>query len=262
VSRAAREAGLTVVLNGVGGDEVFLGYPHFRRMRLARWLAWIPRPVVAGLSRYGPRLEYLRHPAPTSLYLLFRGLFAPREIERLLPGAHPRPLATDRPREPDPLDAAVELEFSHYLGNQLLRDTDVMSMAHSIEARVPFLDPALVDCVRALPYRTKLRGRVNKPLLLGAFDPPLPRAIWDRPKQGFTLPFRPWMRAHRSELIERTLGPGLFQKDAVLELWREFEEGRAHWSRPWALVAYSSWRDELPHLRNTKGSIELTATPA
>jgi hypothetical protein len=48
----------------------------------------------------------------------------------------------------------------------------------------------------------------------------------------------------------------------VLELWREFEEGRAHWSRPWALVAYSSWRDELPHLRNTKGSIELTATPA
>jgi asparagine synthase (glutamine-hydrolysing) len=135
-------------------------------------------------------------------------------------------------------------------------------MAHSIEARVPFLDPALVECLRALPYPTKLRGRANKPLLLGAIEPPLPRAIWDRPKQGFTLPFRPWMKAHRPELIERTLGPALFQKEAVLELWKEFEEGRAHWSRPWALVAYSSWRDEIGRLRNTKGSVELTATPA
>jgi asparagine synthase (glutamine-hydrolysing) len=261
VSRAAREAGLTVVLTGVGGDEVFLGYPHFRKMRpLARWSRWIPGPVVERLARYRPRLEYLRDAEPASLYLVFRGLFAPREIEKLLPGA--RPSKSERPTARDPLDAAVELEFSHYLGNQLLRDTDVMSMAHSIEARVPFLDPALVECVRALPYPTKLRGRVNKPLLLGAIDPPLPRAIWDRPKQGFTLPFRPWMRAHRSELIERSLAPGVFQKEAVLELWREFEEGRAHWSRPWALVAYASWREELKHLRNAKGSIELTATPA
>jgi len=260
ISRAARKAGLTVVLTGLGGDEVFLGYPHFRRIRsLARWLPWIPRPLLGQWSRYRPKIDYLRNPTPSNLYLTFRGLFAPREIEELLPGAAPASLVAGTE---DALDAAVELEFSHYLGNQLLRDTDVMSMAHSIEARVPFLDHPLVECVRRLPYEAKLRRGVNKPLLLSALDTPLPREIWDRPKRGFTLPFHRWMKEHRSELTERTLGSGLFQQEAVLALWRRFAEGRAHWSRPWALVAYSAWRDRVLRLRSTKEPIELTAAPA
>ena len=260
ISRAARKAGLSVVLTGLGGDEVFLGYPHFRRIRsLSRWLPWIPRPLLGRWSRYRPKIEYLRNPTPSNLYLVFRGLFAPREIEELLPGASPRALAVGTD---DPLDAAIELEFSHYLGNQLLRDTDVMSMAHSIEARVPFLDHPLVEGVRSLPYETKLRRGVNKPLLLSAIEPPLPREIWDRPKRGFTLPFHRWMKEHRQDFTERTLGSGLFQQDAVHKLWQSFTEGRAHWSRPWALVAYSAWRERVLGLRAKKEPIELTAAPA
>ena len=260
ISRAARKAGLSVVLTGLGGDEVFLGYPHFRRIRtLTRWLPWIPRPLLGQWSRYRPKLEYLRDPTPSNLYLTFRGLFAPREVERLLPGALPTPLAAGND---DSLDAAVELEFSHYLGNQLLRDIDVMSMAHSIEARVPFLDHPLVETVRSLPYATKLRRGINKPLLLSALETPLPREIWDRPKRGFTLPFHRWMKKHRNDLVERTLGSGLFQQEAVLALWQGFTEGRAHWSRPWALVAYSEWRDRVLGLPAAKEPIELTATPA
>ncbi len=259
ISRAARNAGLTVVLTGLGGDEVFLGYPHFRRIRsLARWLPYVPHIVLDRGSRRRPKLEYLRDPTPSNLYLTFRGLFAPREIEQLLPGAVPTTLVAERG---DVLDAAVELEFSHYLGNQLLRDTDVMSMAHSIEARVPFLDHPLVETVRSLPYETKLRRGVNKPLLLNALETPLPRKIWDRPKRGFTLPFHRWMKEHRNDLAERTLASGLFQREAVLALWQSFAEGRAHWSRPWALVAYSAWRERVLGLRTATVPIELTAAP-
>jgi asparagine synthase (glutamine-hydrolysing) len=260
VSRAARQAGLKVVLTGLGGDEVFLGYPHFRRIQsLSRWLPWIPRPLLSSWSRRRPKLEYLLNPTPERVYLTFRGLFAPREIEELLPGANAAPL---RASSEDPLDAAVELEFSHYLGNQLLRDTDVMSMAHGIEARVPFLDHLLVESVRSLPYSSKLRRGVNKPLLLRSLETPLPREIWDRPKRGFTLPFHRWMKEHQVDLTERTLGSGPFREEAVHKLWQSFAEGRAHWSRPWALVAYSSWRDRVHHLRTSSEPIELTAAPA
>jgi asparagine synthase (glutamine-hydrolysing) len=137
-----------------------------------------------------------------------------------------------------------------------------MSMAHSIEARVPFLDHVLVESVRSLPYEMKLRRGVNKPLLLSALDPPLPREIWDRPKRGFTLPFHRWMKEHRHELTERTLGARLFQTDAVHRLWQGFSEGRVHWSRPWALVAYSAWRERVRSLRAVKEPKELASTPA
>jgi asparagine synthase (glutamine-hydrolysing) len=242
VSRAAREAGLTVVLTGLGGDEVFLGYPHFRKIRsLSKWLSWLPRPPLA-LARYRPKIEYLREPSPANVYLMFRGLFAPREIEELLPGAS---LTSLEAVQDDYLDAAVGLEFSHYLGNQLLRDTDAMSMAHSIEARVPFLDHLLVEAVLGLPYERKLAKDVNKPALLRSLEEPLPREVWDRPKQGFTLPFRQFLSEHREELMRWTLDGGVFQPSAVRKLWSDFAGGTVHWSRPWSLLAYSAWRERI-----------------
>jgi asparagine synthase (glutamine-hydrolysing) len=246
VSRAAREAGLTVVLTGLGGDEVFLGYPHFRKIRtLGRWMPLVRAPLLA-LRRFRPKLEYLRDATPTAAYSVFRGLYAPSEIEELLPGAAPAPLST---RQEDFLDAAIELELERYLHDQLLRDTDSMSMAHSIEARVPFLDPALVEAVLRLPPDAKLKRGVNKPLLLESIDDPLPREIWDRPKQGFTLPFARFLREHHLELEARTLDAAPFAPDAVRRVWRSFLDGRVHWSRPWALVAYSSWREGISELR-------------
>jgi len=261
VSRAAREAGLTVVLSGVGGDEVFLGYPHFRKLRaLAPFVPWLERSprfarrllasFVSASAAWHSRgkLEYLESVNARNLYLLFRGLFSPGQINELLPGSEPYEIGGDLPstlEDDDLLRSAMRLEFGSYLRHQLLRDTDVMSMTHSLEARVPFLDHALVEAVFRLPHHVKFSRGVNKPLLMRALDEPLPREVWDRPKQGFTLPFQSWLVDHREELAERALAPGIFESRAVERLWDAFARGRTHWSRPWALVAYSAWLERL-----------------
>lgn len=283
VSRAARQAGLTVVLTGLGGDEVFLGYPHHKTLsRLAPYaglFARLPagvRAAVAATARSVTgknKLDYLAEPSASNLYRMFRGLFSPRQVAGLVKDSHGRGAIPARqnvsiggvgvggsPREL--LDAAVRLEFEHYLQHQLLRDTDAMSMAHSIEARVPFLDHRLVDAVYRLPHRAKLARGVNKPLLLGALEDPLPREVWDRPKQGFTFPFRQFLLAHRDQFRDRAHSEDAFRPGAVDQVWNEFENGRAHWSRPWALVAFSEWVERLNGIAARAREVPaLVATP-
>jgi len=264
ISRAARAAGLTVVLSGAGGDEVFLGYGHFRRARLlglARAaLGLLPpaahRTAVALLQQGGrwsgrrghDRIAYLERPTAESAYLLFRGLFAPRQIAELL-GAEQREL--DALGSPWPglggsgaggtLDAFVALDFGHYLQNQLLKDTDVMSMAHSVEVRVPFLDHPLVEHVLALPRAWRLERGRPKALLLDALGDALPQEVWDRPKMGFTFPFESWLRERADELERRCLEPKLLRPAAVGAVWRQFRAGRVHWSRPWSLLVLAQF---------------------
>jgi asparagine synthase (glutamine-hydrolysing) len=127
-------------------------------------------------------------------------------------------------------------EFRHYLQDQLLKDTDVMSMAHSVEVRVPFLDHRLVEYAVGLPARIKLAGATPKPLLLAALGDLLPSETWDRPKMGFTLPFAPWLRRRAPELRAQSLEGGSLGRKAVERVWDGFEAGRLHWSRAWALV--------------------------
>ena len=259
IARAAREAGLTVVLSGLGGDEVFWGYDHLRHtagLELARAaMAMMPAAARRGVSRLGPiagallarpgldRLAALEAPTPPGVYHLVRGLF-PRAAVRDLLGASDGDLEATAPAlttaalagAGDLREALTRLEFSHYLGDQLLRDTDVMGMAHSIEARVPFLDHRLVETVLALPASLKLdRGR-PKPLLLDALGDRLPREIWDRPKMGFTFPMAEWMRQRAGELERLCLEDKRLQRPAVEAVWRAFASGRGHWSRPWALL--------------------------
>ena len=196
----------------------------------------------------GGKLEYLASVNARNLYLFFRGLFSPGKILELVPGSEPYEIRGDLPSTlegDDLLRSAMRLEFGSYLPHQLLRDTDVMSMTHSLEARVLFLDHALVEAVFRLPHHVKFSRRVNKPLLMRALDVPLPREVWDRPKQGFTLPFQSWLVDHREELSERALAPGIFESQAVDRLWDALSRGRVHWSRPWALIAYSTWLERL-----------------
>jgi len=261
VSRAAKRAGLTVVLSGLGGDEVFLGYPHYKTLAtfdpLVGLLARLPRrlrAVVAATAKAIARkdkLGYLEVPTPANVYRVFRGLFSPRQIAELVDGVEAGgPFGVDealthQDEEETLLQTTVRLEFEHYLQHQLLRDTDTMSMAHSIEARVPFLDHVLVEAVARRPFASKLSRRINKPLLVNALPEPLPREVWNRRKQGFTLPFKRFMLAHRDELRERARESNLFRADAVDAMWNELESGRSHWSRPWALVVFAAWNDRL-----------------
>jgi len=259
VSRAAREAGLSVVLSGLGGDEVFWGYPHLRSVAALegarRVMAALPRPARRGLARLlaacaglgKPGLDragYLETPSAGGVYLLVRGLFPAGQARGLLgsdaagPDALP-PVAAHGLRE-----ALTELDMTHYLGNQLLRDTDVMSMAHSLEARVPYLDHRLVEHVLALPASMKLDGARPKPPLLDALGDRLPRQVWDRPKMGFTFPMDRWMRARAGDLRALCLESKRLERAAVDDVWDAFGRRRAHWSRPWALLTLARFEAE------------------
>lgn len=245
VSKAARAAGLTVVLSGLGGDELFCGYPGFHTgPRLARW-ARIPgvRLGAAIIGAVGKRfgydrlekLEFLRESGALGPYLTLRGLFPPSHAAHLL-GSGRFPLAlSDLKRESLTSSDYAELEIALYLQNQLLRDSDVFGMAHSLEIRVPFLDHRLAEFVVALPESFKISGSLNKPLLLSALEGILDSETFNRPKMGFTFPFERWMREHRAAILQHTEPGTTVDAAQAKAIWDAFTEGRIHWSRPWAV---------------------------
>ena len=127
-----------------------------------------------------------------------------------------------------------------YLHDQLLRDSDVFSMAHSIELRVPLLDNEVVEAGCRIPPREKMSRTMNKPTLVEAINDPSVRQAAARPKRGFTFPFAKWMVAQADELEERAVQGRLLDPDAVRQCWRQFRAGRLHWSRAWSTVVLSS----------------------
>ena len=211
VSRFAHEAGLKVVLSGLGGDELFGGYPSFaqvpRLLRGSRRLGWLgPLRCVGGrwLARAAPKPTWRRLgdflSQPTDLlhaYRTYRGIFTTLEANALTAAAtndSPMPdSAASRPEAdiyPTPADAISALEITGYMRNQLLRDSDVMSMANSLELRVPFVDRALFERVTRIPAGRRLR--TGKRLLVEAV-PEIPAWVTQAPKRGFRFPFEQWL---------------------------------------------------------------------
>ena len=148
------------------------------------------------------------------------------------------------------MERAALAESACYMHDVLLRDTDQMSMAHSLEVRVPLLDDAVVEHVRALPARLRFpRGGAPKALLSEALAERIPAEVRERPKRGFALPFDRWMRGPLRGLCEEGLAaaaahPAL-AAGAVEEAWRSWLEGEpgAPWHRPWLLTALGRWME-------------------
>jgi asparagine synthase (glutamine-hydrolysing) len=252
ISKAVADHGYKVVLSGLGGDELFGGYPSFARAascaRWAKWLRAIPEPVLslaAGGGDRGQRAAELLEKGNTltSRYAGLRALWSRKELARMglidVPG-----LATDGLDPNAPLASRISvLELTGYMRSVLLRDSDVLSMAHGLELRVPYLDHLFVeDCLK---LGTACPNGSPKAWLLKAAGDLLPAGIAKRPKQGFALPMAEWMRGPLRAFTDEGLAvitrSEILPKTDVLSLQRDFERGRLHWSRLWQFVTLGHW---------------------
>ena len=153
----------------------------------------------------------------------------------------------------DPIDAVSLFEMRLYLGQMLLRDGDVMSMAHGLEVRVPFLDRRIVDFVASLPGPMKMDAVRPKPLLIDAAGGAVPESVWNRSKQGFTFPWEEWLRGRLMPLAEEamndaaTFGEVGLDPCEVRRLWDAFLQRRPglSWSRVWTLIVLREWSRRL-----------------
>jgi asparagine synthase (glutamine-hydrolysing) len=153
----------------------------------------------------------------------------------------------------DPFHDVSQVEMSLYMGNTLLRDSDVNSMAHSLELRVPFLGRDVVNYVCSLPGDVRSPpGSRPKHLLREAIRDSLPRQVFDRPKTGFTLPVDVWMRGGIHDTceaaVESLAATPLFAGKDIRRLWQDLKDPRieSHWSRRIALVVLGSYLRSVP----------------
>ncbi|HEY7201678.1 MAG TPA: asparagine synthase (glutamine-hydrolyzing) [Candidatus Dormibacteraeota bacterium] len=258
---------VTVVLNGDGGDEAFAGYGRYARVsRGARYLG-LPPPLrfalfaagrAAGplvprarrLAEFRPRSPHeayaatLTHLSPARKPWLYRS-----EALLDLAGAAPPPMELlQRRRQPFLLDAMLEADVNHYLPDDLLVKMDVATMAHSLEARSPFLDHRLLEFAARLPPGLKLRGANGKHLLKAALRGLLPDAVLDRPKMGFGVPMGDWLRTGLRDLLQdallsdRALGRGWFRPAAVRHMVSRQLAGHDEFHRVlWDLLLLELW---------------------
>lgn len=261
VSKSVREAGITVALSGLGGDELFAGYSTFQRFRKLESLSPVPQGVRRAVSTIGSAVLndsvqrrkfwqlFKSDGSPRAAYSVTRQLFSMKEIGELLKDVPSRSEVCYHEEALDSINAVSLCELQGYMTNTLLRDTDFMSMAHSLEVRVPFVDSEVVRFVLSIPGEWKMNGGRAKPLLQDALKDLLPEKLMQRPKMGFTLPFENWMQSRlRSQLDEVFMDGKYFknlgmQGSAAKSIWQRFLEAprRVGWSRPWALYVLANW---------------------
>ena len=261
LAKLARES-VTVVLTGEGADETWGGYDLFRKAqlvanyrRLPQWLRQgVTDPVLKRVPGFGAgarfvaasrapgylaRLSHFEHEARRALYTQEGSAAIALPNDEELDGAPALDAA-------DPFSSVARDLLDSHLAERLLVKADRMTMAHSLEARVPFLDNQLVEFAFSVPARWKLRGQTRKYLLRKAFRNVLPPMILKRPKHAFDLPCASWLRTTLAPVVDdlfaRPVLANFIDAERVGDLWRRHRSGAEnHDAQIWALMTLELW---------------------
>lgn len=253
VSKATKEAGITVALSGVGSDEWFAGYPVFKFInnKESDKYKYIPKLLRNSVHSFfislkntdNKKLELLSSNLQNEdSYFAFRKLFTSFQVNKLLNQTFFTNIKLDIKTISD-LSIA---EWQHYLSPLLLRDADQMSMATALEIREPFLDYQLVEFVLSLPDNYKF-GSSPKQLLVDSLKGILPNEIINRPKMGFVLPYAKWMKNELKEFVLSGLNElkesNYFNSDYIEWLSNAYFNNNQEikWNMIWNLTVLGHW---------------------
>jgi asparagine synthase (glutamine-hydrolysing) len=265
VSQIASED-VKVALSGEGGDELFGGYYTYVADRLALRFGRFARPVrplvellpsssaKASFDYKAKRFVRAAHLPPLERHHAWKEILSPdlrAELTGRATASDPVDLYRARFAETEGAELLARLQdvdLGLYLVDDLLVKTDRASMAHSLEARVPFLDSVVTNLALALPERHRVRGFRKKVLLRRAVAPLLPRELVRGKKRGFSIPAAAWLRGELEPFARETLAPttlrrqGFFRPEAVTRLIDDHVAGREDLSRQlWGLLAFTLW---------------------
>lgn len=275
ISKAVREAGVVVAISGLGGDELFAGYPAFedvpRFYRITRMLHWVPpsmrsrlfgllamrRPAsvrtkvremgYAGADMY--KLYMLRRRASNDARMHSLGLYA-KELGLGPMFQDPAVVDDANRRAADPVAAVARMESQFCMGNIMLRDSDTNAMAHSLEIRVPMLDRRVIDLAYRIPGRIRMPGPTpRKEMLRTAFAEFLRPQLLQQSKRGFILPVRRWMMTSLRDLCESSIETvkrsGMLRAQAVDQMWTTFTRNPEHqgWSSAFLLCVLGHYME-------------------
>jgi asparagine synthase (glutamine-hydrolysing) len=270
VSKAVRQAGMTVALSGIGGDELFAGYPFFKRylqMQQYSWIWKLPASarMLAGSFIMGDKKERIRQLLQANscsidcMYPLFRQVVSPGELNRLVSesiGADCTSVVHKKLESEHKnilnLPFLSQVSVAEYLGytqHTLLKDTDQMSMAVSLEVREPFFDHDLVEFVLGIPDKVK-NPIYPKSLLVESVKPLLPNEIVFRKKQGFLFPWSLWLRNELRSFcevhIKNMAARPFIHSDRLINYWERFVKGdsRIRWVEIWLFIVLEYWMEK------------------
>jgi len=271
ICRAARDAGIKVLLSGAGGDDIFTGYRRHRALRAERWWRWLPQPVRASMQRMA---GVLPQGSSTGRRVSRAFRFAGEDDDARLIGyfhwldrARRQNLYTSGfraqladapsllqatldtlPAGTTPLQRMLYMEMRHFLADHNLNYTDKMGMAYGVEVRVPLLDPDLVAFACRLPDGYKQHGNIGKWIFKKAMEPLLPHGVIYRPKTGFGAPVRRWLHHDLREMVGDLLSDeaikrrGWLDASAVRRLIADDAAGRVDAAYPiFSLLCMELW---------------------
>ena len=263
ISKIVKNNKVTVVLNGLGGDELFAGYSYYKFAPYYTWLKHIGKlfkfiehiSILRKNNRIERMFQLLQASTPDRLHTaLFvktsdfdlQRLFAVRELKKFNTIDYLHDLYVKKSLHfEDAIEAMSYMDIMNYIGNHHVHRVDQFTMAHSIEARFPFLDHNLVEAAFKIPSRYKLRGRIHKYILRKLAAKYIAPECLSMKKKGFALPLKQWMQGPLSSLVKKKLSSlkqrDIFVHDYINECLNRFESGDYNVTHTWHLTMLEMW---------------------